>query len=475
MVFSEEGTVQFTQSCKKYLKRLLPANQNQRLTTETRDVKFTFLVKRAVKEKLETGRALLEKGRLNEAIEAYFAAVELDPKCGISQFNLAYAYHEDGQYDMAREHYLKAIEREPTCPYFLENLGRLNFETLDYPEAARLFQRASMIGSIQPLSLGLWGRALFEQALYEESIEAFQQLIQREKQDVIHIGALYWQIISNIKLERMAAARTLALKLLSKKKVDYKVLYDLGEHFIEVKCLDLAKTIFEKISIEKEEFLLSRLRLEDIRKLEKEINDMLPGLFEGDEDQLLYQIHSLQAVGNLRVSKAMLSLIENPSPLVRENILKYHTKYGYDASDSLLPLLSDEVHFVRDAAYDYFVKLDNPNMLNLISEGMKDPLVEIRKKAFLFAGRYASIEMAPSLELAAGCAANREIADIIRQSISSIKRRYQENLDYLFKKSPSYMPLKEKYQKKIYWKFWFMIALQGALVFYFLYVLFTRF
>ncbi|MGC9328527.1 MAG: hypothetical protein ACP5I1_12900, partial [Candidatus Hinthialibacter sp.] len=321
----------------------------------------------------------------------------------------------------------------------------------------------------------LWGRALFEQELYEEAIEAFQQLLQREKQEIIQIGALYWQIISNIKLKRMPAARKLSNELLSKKKIDYKVLYDLGEHFIEVKCLDLAKTIFEKISIEKEEFLLSRLRLEDIRNLEKEINDMLPGLFEGDEEQLLYHIHSLHAVGNHRVSKAIISLLDNSSPLVRESIIKYHTKYGYDVSENLLPLLKDETPFVRDAAYDYFVKLDNPIFLNTLAEGMEDPLIDVRKKAFLFAGRYASIEMAPALETAADHYANREIADVIRRSISSIKKRYQENIDYLFKTSPSYKPLEEKYRKKFYWKFWLVIAFQCALVLYFLYVLFTRF
>ena len=410
----------------------------------------------------------------NDAIEEYHAAVQLDPKCGISQFNLAYAYHEDGQYEMAREHYQRAIDIEPSCPYFLEHLARLNFEILDYSEAARLFHRASMIGPIQPLSIGLWGRALFEQSLYEESIVAFQQLLERDRQPSIQVGAKYWQTIANIKLGKMASARKIVESLLLQKRADYKVLYDLGENFIEARCLDLARKIFEKISMEREEFILSRLRLEDIRNLEKEIDEMLPGIFEGDEEKLLYQIHALSEIGDERVSKAMLSLIDHSSPLVRENIIQYQIKYGFDVTERLLPLLNDSTDFVRDTAYDYLEKLDDPRYSKQISPGIYDKVITIRRKTIRFLGKFSTIEILPILEMMLTDSDNREIFRDIRSSISSIKRRYQENIDSLCLKSAN--PNQKQNNSIIYfpWRFWLAILLQGAFILYFIYFLLIR-
>lgn len=468
------GIVQFTKSYKNFLRRILPVKKKDLTLSATPDEKITFLVKRTVKQHLETGRALLEKGRLEEAIEEYNAAVELDPKCGISQFNLGFAYHEDGQYEMAREHYQKAIEIDPSCPYFLEHLARLNFEVLDFSEAARLFQRASTIGNIQSISIGLWGRALFEQAMYEESIDTFQQLLERDQPPTILVGARYWQTMANIKLGRIAAARKLIESLLLQKRADYKVLYDLGENFIEARCLDLARKIFEKISIEREEFILSRLRLEDIRHLEKEIDEMLPGIFEGDEEKLLYQIHALMEIGDERVSRAMLSLLDHPSALVRESITRYQTKYGFHIENELSSLLEDPVDFVRDAAYEYFEKLDNPKYLINMVRGLEDKHVGIRKKSVRFIGRFSSIEMLPRLEMILTCQDNREIIQDIRQAIVSIKKRYQENLDTLFKSSATDFKKTDKKSFLPHWRFWLAILIQGTLIAYFIYVLITR-
>ena len=88
------GIVQFTKSYKNFLRRFLSIKNQDRLLSETQDEKLTFLVKRTVKQHLEAGRTLLEKGRLEEAIEEYNSAVDLDPKCGIRHFNLGYADHE---------------------------------------------------------------------------------------------------------------------------------------------------------------------------------------------------------------------------------------------------------------------------------------------------------------------------------------------------------------------------------------------
>jgi tetratricopeptide (TPR) repeat protein len=464
--------VEFVDSCKKIINGFFNDKPKITISNSSPD-KITFLVKRTVKNKLEEGKRRLENGMVEEAIEEYSAAVDLDPSCGISQFNLGYAYHEDGQYKQAQEHYQKAIEIEPSCPYFIEHLARLNFENLEYSEADKLFKRASMIGVIQPLSIGLWGRALFEQERYEDSIEAFQLLINNEKQNSIKIGARYWQTLGNIRLGRMSEARKITEQMLRKKVADYKILYNLGEAFIESRCLDLARKIFEKIAIAHEEFLIARLRLEDIRSLEKEIEEMLPGLFEGDEEKLLYRIHALSEVGDERVSKALLAMIRSCSALVREGVVRYQTRYGYNNPNDLMPLLCDNTDFVRDAVFEYFSKLGNPKYLNQMRTGLRDEHIEIRRKCVSFLGRFSSIETLPELEMLSTDIKNKEISPEIRTAISQIKQRYQKNIDAMTVSCASSDNHRHNSRKKK-WKFWFSILIQGGLIAYFVYFLLTR-
>jgi len=433
--------------------------------------RVTFLVKKDVKKHLDLGRELLENGRTKEAIEKYMTALEVDSKCALTHFNIAYAYHEDGKHEEARRLYERAIELEPACTMFLEHFARLLFEIHDFSESSRVFSRASMLGPVQPLSVGLWGRALFEQGLYEESIDAFARLLKQEKQPAIVNGANYWLIIIHAKQGRMAAARRITETLLAQKDIDFKVLYDLGENFIDYRCLGLARKIFERIAIAREEFLLARLRLEDIRALEKQIDEMLPKIFEGDEEEMLHRIHSLREFGDERISKALLSLLESSSPLIRECVIRYQMAYGYIVPNEILPVLNDPVEFVREAAYDFFGSLNNPNYLPNILRGLNDSLPEIRKKVVIFIGRFGTIEILPELEMALSDPENKEFHQEIRQSILSVKKRYQQKIDMIYKKNA---PQESKYEtrsQKKSWVFWFFLVLQFLFISYFLYVL----
>lgn len=435
---------------------------------------LTFLVKRNVKQHLLAGKAYMEQKRFQDAIKEYSNALKIDPKSPLCHFHLAYALHEDGQTEPATRHYEKAIELEPTCSLFIETLARLKFETLEYEEATQLFYRASMAGSIQPLSLGLWGRALYEQGFYEDSIHTFEQLLQRCDTREVVIGTLFWQIRASIKLGRMAAARKLTLRILRQKEVDCNFLNELGESFIEARCLSIARQIFEKLAIDKEEFLLARLRLEDIRSLEKEIDKILPKLFDGDEERLLHKIHALREFGDDKISKALLSLINAPSAPVREGIIRYQTTFGYDVASHILPLLKDDTTYVREAAYEYFDKLDQKKYLCDMKDGLNDSSLFIRKIVTQFLGRYGTFESAPLLEMAYDCPENKEIRKIIKESIVSIKRRYQENIDSLYKVSAIPIEIREIGSSSFSFKYCFVLTLQILFILYFLYFVFAK-
>jgi len=457
-------------------RHFLPGPSAPDSETHHADEKMTFMVKREVKQHLEDGKASLESGNLQEAINHYQKAVNADPSCALCHFNLGYAYHEDAQYEAANERYEKAIELEPTCSLFLEHIARLQFETLDYHESARMFQRASLVGPIQPVSLGLWGRALFEQGHYEESIEAFERLLeQTEQTEEIKMGAEYWLAVSHTKLNRVAAARRIAGRLLSKDEIDAKILSDLGENFIEARCLSLARRIFERLAIEKEELLVARLRLEDIRSIESQIEDMLPRLFDGDEERTLHQIHSLREFGNARISKALLSLLNTTSAPIRESIIRYQTSYGYDVSEHILPSLQDPVSYVRDAAFDYFEKLDNEKHIHDIKNGLEDSLLSVRLKTARMIGRFGTIEMLPLLEMSMTDPRNKEIRLEIRRAIQSIKKHYQKRIDSLSKMPSQTNHNIDSIHNAKDWRFWMLLLLQFAFVGYFVYVLLIRF
>ncbi len=455
-------------------KKLTPMDSTESISSESHSEKVTFMVKKEVKQFLEIGKKFLDNGKIELAIKNYQKAVESDPSCALCHFNLAYAYHESNNKEYAKEHYEKAVELEPTCSLFIEHLARLYFETSDFRESIRLFNRAALIGRIQPLSLGLWGKALFEKGLYEESIETFEHLLEREHRPVIIAGSKYWLAVAHLKLKRTAAARRITNTLLKNNHVDYKILCDLGEHFIEAKCLSIARRIFEHVAILNEEVLLVRLRLEDIRSLEQQIDEMLPNLFDGDEERLLHLIHALKEFGNDRISKALLSFINSDSAPVRESVIRYQTTYGYDVTNSIFPLLKDEVGYVRDAAYEYFEKQDYNQFLNEIAHGLEDPLPSVRKRSIRYIGRFGTMEHLPILEMVLGCPLNIKFKNDIKQAINSIKKRYQIKNDLLFKSPAKNIPDLSSKRSKYEWRYWILILLHLTAVAYFIYYLISK-
>ncbi len=392
--------------------------------------RLVFMVKKDVKRLLEQGKESFNRGDVDDAVENYRRALDLDPACALIHFNLGYVYHEDGRYEHARDNYQKAIDLEPTCSLFLEHLARLNFETLDYSESIRLFNRASLVGTIQPISLGLWGRALYESGLYDEAVRAFDQLLRRDSQETIQIGSRFWLVVSYLKLERLAQARQIAYELLDRSGIDHKLLLDLGENFLKVRCLDLSRDVFERLAMEREELLIARLRLEDITQLEDRIDELLPQLFQGDEERILHHISHLKNFGSEKISRAMISLITSPSPLIREAVIHYQTSFGYELPAQVSELIQDPVAFVRRAVFGYFSERDKPDSVEIVEHGLDDPDAEVRTICADYLSRHAAMPILPHLEQALEFAGeDEELRQVLRSAIIDVKRRHQETID----------------------------------------------
>lgn len=430
--------------------------------------RLVFMVKKDVKRLLEAGRKSFNEGDIDQAIEHYREALEADESCALTHFNLGYAYHEEGRYEHSRNCYLKAINLEPTCSLFLEHLARLNFETLDYQEAIKLFNRASLVGPIQPLSLGLWGRALYESGLYEEAIAAFENLLEREEQIAIQVGARFWLVVCNLKLDRIAQARKVAEQILASQEVDQKILLDLGEHFLRVRCMGLARATFERLAVEHEELMIARLRLEDIRNLERKINDLLPSLFEGDEERILHHLAALRHFGSDKISRALLSLLGSTSPLIREAVLDYHITYGYHIVDLATPLLHDPSAFVRLKAAEYFDRMDDPAHISLVISLLEDERPEIRKMIAGYLARHGTMEQLPKLEMALAGPNPDDVRSAMRNAVFKIKRRHHQHVDAMANMTVATEPEETNEQNPI-WRSKLVRLAQAAVVLYLIY------
>src|ERR1044072_4436164 len=94
---------------------------------------------------LERGRAMLEDGRLNEAIAELSRAVSLDPKLSQAHSLLAVAYDRKGLHDRADDSYRRSIAVNDRDPQALNNLGYSLYLNGNYRAAADKLKRAARL------------------------------------------------------------------------------------------------------------------------------------------------------------------------------------------------------------------------------------------------------------------------------------------------------------------------------------------
>lgn len=111
------------------------------------------------------GVALSEAGKIDESIEAYKKAIELDKYYQDPLSNIAVAYSIKGEIDKAIESLQAAIHIAPNYPEAYNNLGSLLIQKKEYADAERMLQRAI---DLRPY----YGKAYYNFArMYEEKQE----------------------------------------------------------------------------------------------------------------------------------------------------------------------------------------------------------------------------------------------------------------------------------------------------------------
>jgi Flp pilus assembly protein TadD len=99
----------------------------------------------SARDYLERGRAMLEDGRMNEAIAELSRAASLDPKLSQAHSLLAVAYDRKGLRDRAEDSYRRAIDVNDRDPQALNNLGYSLYLSGNYRAAVDRLKKAAKL------------------------------------------------------------------------------------------------------------------------------------------------------------------------------------------------------------------------------------------------------------------------------------------------------------------------------------------
>lgn len=99
----------------------------------------------SARDYLERGRALLEEGRLNEAIAELSRATSLDPKLSQAHNLLAVAYDRKGLHDRAEDSYRRSMNTDDRDPQSLNNLGYSLYLNGNYRAAVDKLKKAAKL------------------------------------------------------------------------------------------------------------------------------------------------------------------------------------------------------------------------------------------------------------------------------------------------------------------------------------------
>ena len=189
------------------------------------------------------GKALLQKGRVDEAIEQFQKAVRINPRYAEARSNFGAALFQKGQVEDAILQYTRALQINPNYAQAIYNLGLALFQKGQVDDAISQYTRAVRINPYYPETYNLLGNAFLQKGQLDEALEQFQKALE-------------------INLNYVDARNNLGVTLFKKGRVDdaiaqYKkaveinpdyvnARYNLGNAFVQKGQLDDAITEFQK-------------------------------------------------------------------------------------------------------------------------------------------------------------------------------------------------------------------------------------
>lgn len=143
------------------------------------------------------GMALFRMGRADQAIDALYKAVELDPDYGKCYSRLGHIYYELGRLGKAEEHYLRAVEIMPEYLPAIKALALIYQKTGRADQAAKWYRRGLEINEYDPkCSMGLAELDMAAGRL-EKAVARFEELLGWQPENTTartNLGVCYAQL-----------------------------------------------------------------------------------------------------------------------------------------------------------------------------------------------------------------------------------------------------------------------------------------
>jgi Flp pilus assembly protein TadD len=127
----------------------------------------------SARDYLERGRALLEQGRLNEAVAELSRAASLDPKLSQAHSLLAVAYDRKGLHDRAEDSYRRAMDANDRDPQALNNLGYSLYLSGNYRAAVDKLKKAARLAPADARILNNLALAQVRLGKYDDAYRNF--------------------------------------------------------------------------------------------------------------------------------------------------------------------------------------------------------------------------------------------------------------------------------------------------------------
>jgi protein O-mannosyl-transferase len=149
------------------------------------------------------GRALLKKGKLPEAVQAFTAAVELRPDLDASRCGLGSALMEQGKYEEATAQFTRVLDLQPDNVPARSQLGMVLGRQGKVAEAVEAFTRVLRLCPDDAAAHNNLGNVLALQGKHEEAVRQFEEVVRLEPD---HAGAHNNLALSCRKLGRFGEA-----------------------------------------------------------------------------------------------------------------------------------------------------------------------------------------------------------------------------------------------------------------------------
>ena len=134
----------------------------------------TAVVKAPLNVHLQNARALLNAGKVNEAIGELSAAQSVDPKSAEIQNLLGIAYGSKGMNDSALKAFEAAVRADKDNAQYLNNYGYLLLQTSNFEAALKQLKRAA---KLSPNDARIWNNLAIAQCQRAKFDEAYQSFV----------------------------------------------------------------------------------------------------------------------------------------------------------------------------------------------------------------------------------------------------------------------------------------------------------